>query len=229
MEFEMSTFIAIDGLDGSGKNTQATLLVNRLKIEGYAVRSLSFPMYESESSALVRMYLDGKLGNRPSDTNAYAASTFFACDRYASYKSDWKKDYDSLDKVIVANRYTSANAVHQLSKMPRSEWDSFLDWLWDFEFIKLGLPSPDLVIYLELLPEQSLELVSRRSGETGQKLDIHELDRDFIRKSYEAALFASEKLGWVKIKCYDDNGILGRSEISDLINAAVCEKTGIVV
>ncbi len=225
----MSTLIAIDGLDGSGKNTQATLLVNRLKIEGYAVRSLSFPMYDSESSALVKMYLDGKLGSRPSDTNAYAASTFFACDRYASYKSDWKQDYDKLDKIIVANRYTSANAVHQLSKMPRADWDSFLDWLWDFEFIKLGLPAPDVVIYLELLPEQSLALVKSRSGETGQKMDIHEKDADFIRRSYEAAQFAAEKLGWVKIKCYDDNGILSRSAISNLINAAVCEKTSVVL
>ncbi len=225
----MSTFIAIDGLDGSGKNTQSDLLVNRLKIEGYAVRSLSFPMYESESSTLVKMYLDGKLGSRPSDTNAYAASTFFACDRYASFKSDWKRDYDTMDKIIVANRYTSANAVHQLSKMPREDWDSFLDWLWDFEFIKLGLPSPDVVIYLELLPEQSLELVGRRSNETGQKLDIHEKDTDFMRRSYEAAQFACEKLGWSKIKCYNDDGILSRSAISSIINTVVCEKTGVVL
>lgn len=225
----MSTFIAIDGLDGSGKNTQADMLVSRLKIEGYAVRSLSFPMYESESSTLVKMYLDGKLGSRPSDTNAYAASTFFACDRYASFKSDWKKDYDTMDKIIVANRYTSANAVHQLSKMPREDWDSFLDWLWDFEFIKLGLPSPDAVIYLELLPEHSMELVGRRSTETGQKLDIHEKDADFMRKSYEAAQFACEKLSWSKIKCYNDEGILPRNVISGLINAVVCEKTGVVL
>ena len=175
------------------------------------------------------MYLDGKLGSRPSDTNAYAASTFFACDRYASYKSDWKADYDSLDKVIVANRYTSANAVHQLSKLPRDMWDSFLDWLWDFEFIKLGLPSPDLVIYLELLPEHSAALVASRSDQTGRKMDIHEKDAEFMRRSYDAAQFACEKLGWKKIKCYNENGIRTREEIFAQIVDVVAAKTGLVL
>jgi len=225
----MSTFIAIDGLDGSGKETQSNLLVNRLKIDGYAVRSLSFPMYDSDSSAPVRMYLDGKLGSRPSDTNAYAASTLFACDRYASYKSDWKKDYDKLDKVIVANRYTSANAVHQLSKLPRDQWDSFLSWLWDFEFIKLGLPVPDVVIYLELLPEQSMELVSKRSDSSGRQKDIHEKDEGFMRRSYDAAQFACEKLGWHKIKCYDENGIRERTAILNEILSIVSVEAGIVI
>ncbi len=225
----MATLIAIDGLDGSGKNTQATMLVNRLKIEGLSVKNISFPMYDSDSSAPVRMYLDGKLGSRPSDTNAYAASTLFACDRYCSYKADWKKDYDSLNKIIVANRYTSANAVHQLSKMPREHWDEFLDWLWDFEFIKLGLPAPDLVLYLELLPEQSMELVSLRSSTTGQKKDIHELDEGFMRRSYEAAQFACEKLGWTKIKCYDNNGVREITDIFAEILDVVCKNTDIVL
>ena len=225
----MSTFIAIDGLDGSGKETQSNLLVSKLKIDGYAVRSISFPMYGSESSALVRMYLEGKLGSRPSDTNAYAASTFFACDRYASFKSDWKADYDRMDKIIIANRYTSANAVHQLSKMPRQEWDAFLDWLWEFEFIKLGLPSPDLVLYLELPPELSLELVSRRSEETGQKKDIHERDAAFMQKSYDAALYASKKLGWTTIRCWNENGIRSREAIFGDICQAIADKTGIVM
>ncbi len=225
----MSTFIAIDGLDGSGKETQSNKLVNHLKIDGYKVRYLSFPVYESESSAPVRMYLDGKLGSRPSDTNAFAASTLFACDRYASYKSDWKRDYDSLDKIIVANRYTTANAVHQLSKLPRDQWNSFLDWLWDFEFIKLGLPVPDLVIYLELLPEHSMELISSRSDLTGRKKDIHETDEGFMRRSYDAAQFACEKLGWTKIRCYNESGIRDRAVIFNDIADAVSEKTGIVI
>ncbi|MBQ8510859.1 MAG: deoxynucleoside kinase [Clostridia bacterium] len=225
----MSTFIAIDGLDGSGKGTQTNLLVNHLKIDGYSVRTISFPMYENESSTLVRMYLDGKLGSRPSDTNAYAASTFFACDRYASYKSDWKRDYDKMDKILIANRYTSANAVHQLSKLPRDKWNEFLDWLWDFEFIKLGLPVPDLVLYLELLPEQSMELVNRRSDATGQKKDIHELDPDFMRRSYEAAQFAADKLGWTRIRCYNDSGIRTRDAVFHDIVDAIAEKTGIVL
>ena len=225
----MATFIAIDGLDGSGKNTQSNRLVDHLKIEGYSVRSLSFPMYDSESSALVKMYLEGKLGTRPSDTNAYAASTFFACDRYASYKSDWKADYDKMDKVLIANRYSSANAVHQLSKLPRSEWEGFLDWLWDFEFVKLGLPSPDLVLYLELPPELSLSLVHERSERTGVKPDIHEADEGYMRRCYEAAHFACDRLGWTKISCHDENGIRSREAIFKDILAAVSERTKLVV
>ena len=216
----MSTFIAIDGLDGSGKETQTNFLVDSLRKQGRDVRTLSFPVYDSESSALVRMYLDGKLGSHPSDTNAYAASTFFACDRYASFKSDWKKDYDCKDKIIVANRYTSANAVHQLSKLPREAWDSFLQSLWDFEFTKLVLPVPDMVIYLELPPEISLNLIGKRSIETGRKMDIHEKDAEYMNRSYQAALYASEKLGWKKIKCYSGDKIRPREEIfKDIIHA----------
>ncbi len=225
----MSTLIAIDGLDGSGKETQTNILVDRLKIDGYAVRTLSFPMYQNDSSMLVRMYLEGRLGTRPSDTNAYAASTFFACDRYASFKSDWKADYDKLNKVIVANRYTSANAVHQLSKLPRDKWDEFLSWLWDFEFLKLGLPVPDVVIYLELTPELSHELVAKRSDETGRKLDIHEKDENYMRRCYEAAVYASEKLGWERIKCYNDYGMRSRDAIAAEIAERIAERTDIVL
>ncbi len=225
----MSTLIAIDGLDGSGKGTQTNILVDRLKIDGYAVRTLSFPMYQNDSSMLVRMYLEGRLGSRPSDTNAYAASTFFACDRYASYKSDWKADYDKMNKIIVANRYTSANAVHQLSKLPREEWDGFLAWLWDFEFIKLGLPTPDVVIYLELTPELSHKLVEMRSESTGQALDIHEKDMNYMRKCYDAAVYASDKLGWERIKCYNDDGIRSRDAIAAEIAERIAERTDIVL
>lgn len=225
----MATLIALDGLDGSGKNTQTNMLVDRLKIDGYSVRRLSFPMYESDSSAPVRMYLDGRLGQRPSDTNAYAASTFFAVDRYASYKADWKNDYDKVGKVVVANRYTSANAVHQLSKLPQNEWSGFLDWLWDFEFIKLGIPVPDVVLYLELPPELSLELVNHRSDETGQRKDIHEKDADYMRRCYDAAQFACEKLGWEKIKCYNEQGVRPRELIFHDIMDVISARTDIVL
>ena len=164
----MGKFIAIDGLDGSGKGTQTEILIKRLKSEGKKVREISFPMYENDSSIFVRMYLDGKLGKKPSDTNAYSASMFFACDRYISYKTDWINDILDPDTYVIANRYTSANAVHQLSKLPSEQWSEFLDWLWDFEFSKLGLPKPDAVIYLEVCPEISLALVRSRSDETGR-------------------------------------------------------------
>lgn len=213
----MGKFIAIDGLDGSGKGTQSEKLVNKLKAEGKKVKVISFPIYESDSSIFVRMYLEGKLGEKPSDTNAYVASMFFAADRYVSYVTDWKKDIESEDTYVIANRYTTANAVHQLSKLPREEWEGFLSWLWDFEFAKLGLPEPDLVLYLELPPQLSLSLVRSRSDSTGQKMDIHEKDTAYMAKCYEAALYSCEKLGWKKIKCYNGNEIRTREDIFEEI------------
>ena len=210
----MGKFIAIDGLDGSGKGTQSELLVKRLMADGKRVRVLSFPVYENDSSLFVRMYLEGKLGDKPSDTNAYAASMFFGADRYVSYRTDWKKDIDDPDTVVVANRYTTANAVHQLSKLPKDEWEGFLAWLWDFEFGKLGLPEPDLVLYLELPPKLSLSLVKSRSDTTGQKMDIHELDTAYMDKCYDAALYSCKRLGWKQIKCYNGDVIRTREDIA---------------
>ena len=219
----MGKFIAIDGLDGSGKGTQSEILVQRLKDEGKRVRVISFPIYESDSSIFVRMYLEGKLGDKPSDTNAYAASMFFAADRYVSYATDWKKDIDDPDTYVVANRYTTANAVHQLSKLPEGEWEEFLKWLWDFEFSKLGLPEPDLVLYLELPPALSLSLVKSRSDATGQKMDIHEKDTAYMDKCYEAALYSCNKLGWSQIKCYNGGTIRTREDIAEEIYREVCK------
>ena len=210
----MSKFITIDGLDGSGKGTQAQLLCDALRAMGKKVRMIDFPCYESESSTLVKMYLDGKLGNSPADTNAYAASMFYAADRYVSYVTDWKKDIDDPETVVVANRYTTANAVHQLSKLPREEWESFLSWLWDFEFGKLGLPEPQIVLYLELPPSLSLSLVKSRSNTTGQKMDIHELDTAYMDKCYDAALYSCKRLGWKQIKCYEGDVIRTREDIA---------------
>jgi dTMP kinase len=213
----MGKFIAIDGLDGSGKGTQSEKLVEKLMAEGKRVRVLSFPIYENESSIFVRMYLEGKLGDKPSDTNAYAASMFFATDRYISYATDWKKDILDPDTYVVANRYTTANAVHQLSKLPENEWVDFLRWLWDFEFTKLGLPMPDLVLYLELPPALSLSLVKSRSDSTGQKMDIHEKDTAYMDKCYEAALYSCKKLGWKQIKCYEGDKIRTREDVFEEI------------
>ena len=213
----MGKFIAIDGLDGSGKGTQTDILVERLKSEGKKVRVLSFPMYENDSSLFARMYLDGKLGKNPSDTNAYTASMFFACDRYISYKTDWMNDISDPDTYVIANRYTSANAVHQLSKLPESEWEGFLSWLWDFEFKKLGLPMPDDIVYLEVHPDVSLSLVKSRSEETGRKIDIHEGDRNYMFKCYDAALYVSKTLGWVQISCVKDGKMRTREDVAEEI------------
>ena len=213
----MGRFIAIDGLDGSGKGTQTDILVERLKKENKKVRVLSFPMYENDSSLFARMYLDGKFGKNPSDTNAYVASMFFASDRYISYKTDWMNDISDPDTYVIANRYTSANAVHQLSKLPESEWEGFLSWLWDFEFKKLGLPMPDDIVYLEVHPDVSLSLVKSRSEETGRKIDIHEGDRNYMFKCYDAALYVSKTLGWVQISCVKDGKMRTREDVAEEI------------
>ena len=217
----MGRLIAIEGLDGSGKDTQSKLLYNDLIAQGKNVNLLSFPNYTSRSSALVQMYLDGEFGNDPDSVNAYAATTFFAVDRFASYEKDWKAIYDDEDSVIIANRYSTSNAIHQLSKLDRDDWDDYLEWLYDFEFKKLGLPEPGLVLYLEVKPEVSLAYVKKRSEETGQRLDIHELDHDYIIHCYKAAIYAADKLGWERIQCCDGDDLLPIDEIQAKIQEKV--------
>ncbi|MGM9653296.1 MAG: dTMP kinase [Eubacteriales bacterium] len=199
----MGKLIVIEGLDGSGKGTQAALLAQRLRAQGRRVRELSFPRYDSESSALVRLYLGGGLGASPDETNAYAASMFYAADRYVSYRTDWKRDADDPETIVVANRYTTANAYHQLAKLPRTEWDSFLAWLWDFEFGRLGLPEPAQVAALSMPPHVSRQLIENRCGETGVKKDIHEADEAYLTRCYDALQYAAGKLGWSVLECSD--------------------------
>ncbi len=199
----MGKLIVIEGLDGSGKATQAKLLCESLEKQGKKVKKISFPVYDSDSSALVRMYLAGQFGTRPQDVNAYAASSFYAVDRFASFKSDWSKEYND-DYVIVADRYTTSNGVHQCSKLDESQWEEFLDWLYDFEYKKMGIPAPDMVIYLDMSPEVSQKLLSSRYQGDESKKDIHEKDTDYLAKSRVAARFCANHDGWNVIKC--DNG-----------------------
>ena len=135
----MGKLIVIEGLDGSGKSTQTPLIAEELRRQGREVRIVSFPVYESDSSALVRMYLGGEFGNKPGDVNAYAASSFYAVDRFASYAKDWKEFYERPDSIVLATRYTSSNEIHQLAKLERDEWDDFINWAEDFEHEKLGI------------------------------------------------------------------------------------------
>lgn len=201
----MSKLIVLEGLDGSGKGTQTELLREYLDRSGYCTHVIDFPNYKSEGAALVKLYLNGGLGDHPDDTNAYAASMFFAADRYVSYVNEWRQEYLREDTVVIANRYTTANAYHQLAKMPERDWSAFLDWLWDFEFTRLGLPKPDGVILLDMPESVSTALVRKRSEETGRTMDIHELDKDYLIRCRRAASYTAEKCGWHVIRCADES------------------------
>lgn len=215
----MGTLIVIDGLDGSGKNTQSKLLYERLVKEGKRVFLVSFPDYDSPACAPVKMYLGGEFGTDPEAVGSYAASTFFAVDRFASFRLNWKKEYDE-GAIVIANRYTTANAIHQLTKLDESEHEAFLEWLYDFEFVKLGLPAPDLTLLLKVPVEKSLELIDVR----GEKKDIHE-NREHLKKAALAAEKCASSWGWESLSCVNDKGeLLSREEIAESVYRLVCEK-----
>lgn len=196
----MGKLIIFEGLDGSGKGTQTELACQSLRQKGYDPLKITFPDYESESSALVKMYLSGQFGQKPDDVNAYAASTFYAVDRYASYKTSWGAAYRS-NSLIISDRYTTSNAVHQCSKLPPMHWDGFLEWLFDFEYKKLGLPAPDAVIYLAVDPDVSQRLITERYNGDQTKMDIQEKDTEYLARSRAAAEYCARKLGWKRIEC----------------------------
>lgn len=202
----MGKLLVIDGLDGSGKGTITGMLTRYLTEKGVMVRGISFPMYGTKGAGLVEMYLNGELGDKSEDTNCYTASSFFAMDRYVSYKTDWGKFLEKENTVIIADRYTTANAVHQLTKLPKENWDEFLTWLFDYEYGKLTLPVPDKTVYLKMPPEISLKLIAKRSAETGRGQDIHEKDPNHLYKAYEAAMYATDKLGWITVDSFVGDG-----------------------
>ena len=192
--------IVIEGLDGSGKGTQAKLLYETLLGQGQKVRKVSFPDYDSNSSALIKMYLAGEFGTDPKAVNAYAASSFFAVDRFASFKKNWGKFYEE-GGIVISDRYTTSNAVHQCSKLPEAQWDEYLQWLFDFEYRLMGIPAPDKVIYLQVDPAVSQKLMSGRYQGDESKKDIHEKDLSYLDRSHLAAEYCAEKLGWQTVHC----------------------------
>ena len=206
--------IVLEGLDGSGKGTQAKLLAKHLTVTDHLVREITFPDYDSDSSALVKMYLAGQFGDKPDDVNAYAASSFYAVDRYAGYKSDWGKFYEE-GGILIADRYTTSNAVHQASKLPRGEREAFLQWLFDLEYNRLELPEPDLVIYLDLPTEISEAMMRRREAATHTAADIHEQDSDYLRACRENARQVVEYCRWRRIDCARDGAIRPLEEIHE--------------
>lgn len=196
----------LDGLDGCGKTTQFELLRDRLQEKNVPLQAVSFPEYDKPSAALVKMYLGGDFAASPDGVNAYAASSFYAVDRYASYKLYWEKAYNE-GKLILASRYTTSNAIHQMSKLPESQWDEYLEWLEDYEYNKLGLPRPDCVVFLSLPLEISQRLLSNRYDGDEDKKDIHEADLKYLTECRISAEYAAKRLGWHIIDCSENGEI----------------------
>lgn len=220
----MGKLIVIEGTDGSGKSTQFRLMAQRLERENIAFRKLVFPRYSEESSALIRMYLNGAFGNNPDDVNAYAASAFYAVDRYASYKQDWGQWYED-GGLIFSDRYTTSNAVHQAAKEKPENRADFLHWLGEFEYEKLALPKPDLVIYLDVPTEFSEKLMRSREAQTNTKADIHEQNSAYLATCRETGRTAAAFYNWKVVNCVQDGEMRSiediHEEIHDLIRTCL--------
>ncbi len=192
--------IVIEGLDGSGKATQSARLYETLCTAGYSCRKITFPNYGSPFCQPVEQYLAGALGSHPDDVNAYAASVLYTIDRFASFQQDWKQFYEE-GGILVADRYTTSNAVHQCSKLPPEQWEQFTNWLFELEYEKVGIPRPDQVIYLDVDPQVSQRLLAGRYHGDETRKDIHEKDAAYLARSRAAAQWCADTLGWNTIAC----------------------------
>lgn len=198
--------IVLEGTDGAGKTTQVHLIAQRLEREGVPFRQVKFPRYGSPFAAPVERYLQGDLGRRPGDVSAYAASTLYAVDRYASYRQEWREDYEG-GKLILTDRYTTSNVIHQAPKLPEGERLAYLDWLFDLEYNRLALPEPDLVIYLDLPAELSAQMLRHRQEATHTQADIHEQDGAYLRACRESSQKIVKRLGWRRVDCSRDGAV----------------------
>lgn len=196
--------IVFEGIDGSGKSTQYRLLCQRCQELGIPFENIVFPRYSEPSSALIRMYLDGAFGENPAEVNPYAASTFYAVDRYASYVTDWGANYKN-GGLILSDRYTTSNAVHQGCKLPDDRLPEFFDWLYDLEYTRMGLPKPDLVLYLDVDVETSMTRMEQRRAADGSQADIHEKDTEYLKKCLDLGHKAAAHYGWQVIN-FKENG-----------------------
>ena len=208
--------IVLEGTDVSGNATQARMMCQRLQREGIAFREIDFPRYGNPFAEPANLYLHGALGSEPGDVNAYASSVLFAVDRFASYKEDWGTFYEQ-GGVVIANRYTTSNAVHQASKLPAGERREYLDWLFDLEYRRLGLPAPDLVVYLDLPTELSEQMLRRRETATGTQADIHEQDEEYLRSCRMNARDIAHDLGWTVIHCDREGAVRTVEDIHEEI------------
>jgi len=211
--------IVIEGVDSSGKATQSALLKEKLAAFGKKIKTIEFPNYAHDSSAVVKMYLGGEFGTDPNAVSPYAASMLFAVDRFASVKVTWKELF-SDGNIVIADRYTTSNMVHQASKIKDAkEKGEFLDWLYDLEYNKLSLPKPDLVIFLDMPPEIAKSLMAKRANKIDNSdiKDIHERNENYLRASYDNAVFVADKYNWTTIHCANDSGLRTIEDISEEI------------
>ena len=221
----MRKLIIIEGLDGSGKSTQVKLLEEYFKAKNIDYKKIKLPDYDNPSSTLVKLYLGGEFGKSADDVNAYAAGAFYAVDRFASYKLNWGSDYEN-GTVILADRYATSNSIYQMEKISEDEWDSYLEWSADFEYNKIGIPSPDAVIYLDMPVEISQRLMtSRYNGDEGKK-DVHEVNVEFLKKCRKSALYTANKQGWKVVECSDGENPLSidriHKEIIKIVEEELC-------
>lgn len=212
----MSKLIIIEGLDGSGKSTQTALVEKYFEEQNIDYKKIKLPDYDSPSSTLVKMYLGGEFGKNADDVNAYAAGAFYAVDRFASYKLDWGRNYEN-GTVILADRYATSNSIYQMEKLDEKDWDSFLDWSADFEYNKIGIPKPDLVIFLDMPVEISQRLMTSRYNGDENKKDVHEANVDFLNRCRRSALYTAKKQGWAVIPCSDGEKPLPVEEIHNTV------------
>lgn len=215
-----SKLVVLEGLDGSGKSTQFEKLSEYLTSKGVKLKAISFPDYDQPSSALVKMYLNGEFSKSAEDVNAYAASSFYAVDRYASYKKFWEKDY-AEGAFILAARYVTSNCIYQMVKLDESKWDEYLDWLGEYEYSKLELPEPDLVIFLDMPVEISQKLMSGRYDGDESKKDIHESNVRFLKDCRKAALYTAKKQNWQVVDCSSGDKPLAIDEITEKLKVLI--------
>lgn len=203
------------GADGSGKATQTKLIYDKLLEENYNVKKITFPNYESESSSLVKMYLRGDFGKKAEEVDPYIASTFFTIDRYGSFKTEWEDFYNN-GGIIISDRYTTSNMIHQGAKMKEEELEKYLEWLYDLEYSFYKIPKPDYVIYLDVSPKIMFKLMENRDNKiTGDKeKDIHERDKKYLIRSYNTSKYIAKKYFWDKIQCVENDEIRTIEDIS---------------
>jgi len=222
----LGKLIVFEGIDGSGKSTQFKLICNRLSAEGFEFKRLVFPRYDEESSALIKMYLSGDFGNDPDSVNAYAASSFYAVDRYASFVQDWRDFYEA-GGFILTDRYTTSNALHQGAKVASGQREQFFNWLYEYEFNLLGLPPPDLVIFMNIEADFAAKRLRHRQTETSTDADIHENDIKYLQNCAGSGKQAAALYKWLTIECVTNGVERDINDIhSEIYNNIISVKTG---